>query len=122
MAIGSKDKYTDKQKRKAKKIEESYLHQGLSPDESEKIAWATVNKQTGGGEKSGSGKSMPEHKKKQARKDSAHNAVTTKKEKSKPNALENWTLVELKEKARKDDIAGRSSMNKADLIQALRRH
>lgn len=56
MPQGSKDAYTDKQKRKAEHIEESYEARGLSKDEAEKRAWATVNKQDGGGKKSGSGR------------------------------------------------------------------
>ncbi|EGL55326.1 MAG: plasmid stabilization protein [Pseudomonadota bacterium] len=56
MAQGSKEKYTDKQKRKAEHIEESYKEQGVSEEEAERIAWATVNKESGGGNKSGSGR------------------------------------------------------------------
>src|SRR5262245_10910734 len=56
MVRGSKAKYTDKQKRQAEHIEEGYEHRGLSEDESERRAWATVNKMTGGGKKSGSGR------------------------------------------------------------------
>ena len=53
MAQGDKSAYTDKQKRKAEHIEESYEKQGLSEEEAEKRAWATVNKQDGGGKKPG---------------------------------------------------------------------
>jgi plasmid stabilization system protein ParE len=53
MARGSKDKYTDEQKRKAEHIEESYEQKGTPKDEAEARAWATVNKQSGGGEKAG---------------------------------------------------------------------
>ena len=56
MPRGEKDKYTDKQKRKAEHIEDSYEKRGVSHDEAEKRAWATVNKQDGGGNKSGSGR------------------------------------------------------------------
>ncbi|WP_376959827.1 hypothetical protein ABNQ39_18995 [Azospirillum sp. A26] len=55
MSQGDKDKYTDKQKRKAEHIEESYEKRGVSKDEAESRAWATVNKQDGGGKKGGSG-------------------------------------------------------------------
>ncbi|ALG72292.1 transcriptional regulator [Azospirillum thiophilum] len=55
MSQGDKSKYTDKQKRKAEHIEESYEKRGLSADEAESRAWATVNKQDGGGNKGGSG-------------------------------------------------------------------
>ena len=53
---GSKEAYTDKQKRKAEHIEQSYKERGVSEEEAEKRAWATVNKQDGGGKKSGSGR------------------------------------------------------------------
>lgn len=56
MPRGDKDKYTDKQKRQAEHIEERYEKKGISEDEAEKRAWATVNKQDGGGNKSGSGR------------------------------------------------------------------
>jgi plasmid stabilization system protein ParE len=56
MPRGDKDKYTDKQKRQAEHIEESYEEKGVSEEEAEKRAWATVNKQDGGGKKSGSGR------------------------------------------------------------------
>lgn len=55
MPRGSKAKYTDKQKRQAGHIEEGYKEHGLSTDEAEARAWATVNKQDGGGKKGGSG-------------------------------------------------------------------
>ena len=56
MSRGEKSAYTDKQKRKAERIEESYESRGLSEQEAERRAWATVNKQDGGGKKSGSGR------------------------------------------------------------------
>ena len=56
MPKGSKEKYTDKQKRQAEHIEEGYEKRGISKKEAEKRAWATVNKESGGGKKSGSGR------------------------------------------------------------------
>ena len=56
MPQGDKDAYTDKQKRKAEHIEASYEQHGVPPGEAEARAWATVNKQDGGGKKSGSGR------------------------------------------------------------------
>jgi len=56
MPRGDKSKYTDKQKRTAEHIEESYEERGVPKEEAERRAWATVNKQTGGGNKSGSGR------------------------------------------------------------------
>lgn len=55
MSQGDKTKYTDKQKRKAEHIEEAYEKRGVSEHEAERRAWATVNKQDGGGKKGGSG-------------------------------------------------------------------
>jgi plasmid stabilization system protein ParE len=56
MARGDKSKYTDKQKRKAEHIEESYEDRGVPAAEAVRRAWATVNKESGGGNKSGSGR------------------------------------------------------------------
>jgi plasmid stabilization system protein ParE len=60
MPRGDKSAYTDKQKRQAKHIEEGYEHRGVSEGEAERRAWATVNKETGGGKRSGSGRGQPE--------------------------------------------------------------
>jgi plasmid stabilization system protein ParE len=60
MPQGDKDKYTDKQKRKAEHIEEGYEDRGVSKEEAERRAWATVNKESGGGKKSGSGRGKKE--------------------------------------------------------------
>lgn len=51
MARGSKDTYTAKQKRQAYLIEKSEKARGASEKTAARIAWATVNKQTGGGKK-----------------------------------------------------------------------
>ncbi len=56
MPQGDKDKYTDKQKRKAEHIAEGYEERGVSEKEAKSRAWATVNKDSGGGNKSGSGR------------------------------------------------------------------
>lgn len=63
MAKGSKKKYTSKQKRKAEHIEESYKDRGVSDEEAERRAWATVNKSDKGGKKSGSGRGKKSSKK-----------------------------------------------------------
>ena len=60
MPRGDKSAYTDKQKRKAEHIEEGYEDRGVSGDEAERRAWATVNKESGGGKKSGSGRGHAE--------------------------------------------------------------
>jgi hypothetical protein len=59
MPRGDKSAYTEKQKRQAQHIEEGYEKRGVPDDEAEKRAWATVNKMTGGGKKSGSGRGQP---------------------------------------------------------------
>ena len=60
MPRGDKSKYTSKQKRQAEKIEGGYEDRGVSKDEAERRAWATVNKMTGGGKKEGgSGRGKP---------------------------------------------------------------
>ncbi len=56
MPRGDKSKYTGKQERKADHIAEGYEKRGTSKDEAERRAWATVNKESGGGKKSGSGR------------------------------------------------------------------
>ena len=56
MPRGDKGAYSDKQKRQAEHIEEGYEKRGTSKKEAERRAWATVNKETGGGKKSGSGR------------------------------------------------------------------
>ena len=62
MPRGDKSKYTDKQKRKAEHIEQSYEARGVPEDEAERRAWATVNRESGGGNKSGSGRGKPDTK------------------------------------------------------------
>jgi plasmid stabilization system protein ParE len=78
MAKGSKSKYTDKQKRKAEHIEESYEKRGASKATAEKRAWQTVNKQSGGGEKSGGGRKASPQAKKAARKESGLRAAASR--------------------------------------------
>lgn len=56
MARGDKSAYTDKQKRKAEHIEKGYKRRGVSSREAARRAWATVNKQDGGGKQSGAGR------------------------------------------------------------------
>lgn len=56
MPRGDKSSYTSKQKREARHIEEGYEKRGVGRKESARRAWATVNKETGGGKKSGSGR------------------------------------------------------------------
>jgi plasmid stabilization system protein ParE len=60
MTRGDKSKYTSKQKRKAEHIAEGYEHRGVSAGEAKRRAWATVNRESHGGKKSGSGRGKHE--------------------------------------------------------------
>ena len=60
MPRGDKSSYTDKQKRRAEHIEEGYEKRGTPKKEAERRAWATVNAETHGGKKSGSGRGRRE--------------------------------------------------------------
>ena len=62
MPRGDKSSYTDKQKRRAEHIEEGYEKRGVGHNEAERRAWATVNKESGGGKKSGSGRGKKENR------------------------------------------------------------
>lgn len=61
MPRGDKSSYTDKQNRMAEHIEEGYERRGVPENEAERRAWATVNAETHGGKKSGSGRGKPEN-------------------------------------------------------------
>jgi plasmid stabilization system protein ParE len=61
MPRGDKSAYSSKQKRKAEHIEEGYENRGVGKDEAERRAWATVNKESGGGKGSGSGRGKAEN-------------------------------------------------------------
>lgn len=125
MPRGDKDKYTEKQKRKAERIEESYEQKGLSKDEAEARAWATVNKQSGGGEKrGGSGATTSSSEKSTARSDSAKRAAMTRQGHSRTStaSLQTQTKQSLLKEARSKDIKGRSRMTKPQLVEALRKH
>jgi plasmid stabilization system protein ParE len=61
MPRGDKSKYTDKQARKAEHIAAGYEKSGASHKEAERRAWSTVNKESGGGKKSGSGRGKKEN-------------------------------------------------------------
>lgn len=61
MPRGDKSSYTDKQKREAQHIEKGYEQRGVGKAEAERRAWATVNAETGGGKKSGSGRGKAEN-------------------------------------------------------------
>ncbi|MBI6632163.1 termination factor Rho [Pseudomonas paralactis] len=124
MPRGSKAKYTAEQKRKAAHIEDSYEHKGLSREEAEARAWATVNKQSGGGEKAGgSGQRKAPAKKSQDRQDSAKRAAASREghPRSSGASLGTQTKESLLKEARAKDIRGHSTMSKDELIQALKK-
>ncbi|UAW97761.1 Rho termination factor N-terminal domain-containing protein [Halopseudomonas nanhaiensis] len=123
MPRGSKEKYTDKQQRKAEHIEESYEEKGVPAREAEARAWATVNKQSGGGNRTGgSGQKKSESAKHRDASQSAHRAVKTRRgEPRSDRSLESETKDELMRKARAKDIRGRSSMRKQELVDALKK-
>lgn len=72
MPRGDKDAYTDRQKRKAEHIAEGYEDRGVPEKEAESRAWATVNKESGGGNKSGSGRGKKDTHESSARGGRAH--------------------------------------------------
>jgi plasmid stabilization system protein ParE len=81
MPRGDKSSYSAKQKRRAEHIEEGYEKRGTSKRESERRAWATVNKESGGGKKSGSGRGKTENRsasRKGGRKGAASQSHTTR--------------------------------------------
>ena len=61
MPRGDKSSYTDKQKRQAGYIEEGYEKKGVKARTAKARAWATVNKTSHGGKKSGSGRGRAEN-------------------------------------------------------------
>ncbi|NUT80445.1 MULTISPECIES: Rho termination factor N-terminal domain-containing protein [Pseudomonas] len=124
MPRGSKDKYTDKQKRKAEHIEESYEKKGVPEGKAEARAWATVNKQSGGGERSGgSGKKKPAEAKQSDRKESARRAAKTREGHPRTSKASHGaqTVDSLMKEARAKNIPGRSKMRKQELVEALRK-
>ncbi|WP_434457895.1 Rho termination factor N-terminal domain-containing protein [Stutzerimonas urumqiensis] len=129
MPRGDKSKYTDKQQRKAAHIEESYEHKGVPEEEAEARAWATVNKQSGGGERpGGSGRKKSPAAKKADREDSAQRAAAAREghpqnrssARSDDGDLNDMTKDDLMKLARQRDISGRSKMRKDELVKALR--
>src|SRR5215470_17896771 len=77
MPRGEKTRYSGKQERQAEHIEEGYRGRDVGEEEAERRAWATVNKMSGGGKKSGSGRGKPTKKapaKKSGRKGGAASA------------------------------------------------
>src|SRR5580698_5730464 len=85
MPRGDKSSYTGKQKRQAEHIEKGYEKRGTGKREAERRAWATVNAETKGGKKSGSGRGKKEDhapSRKGGRKGGAASAARSKAAKS----------------------------------------
>lgn len=61
MPKGDKFSYTDKQERQAKHIADSYRKRGVPAQEAKRRGWATENKVSGGGKRSGSGRKGTHH-------------------------------------------------------------
>ncbi|WP_421547562.1 Rho termination factor N-terminal domain-containing protein [Pseudomonas sp. QD4] len=124
MIRASKSKYSAAQKRKAAHIEASYEAKGLPEAEAEARAWATVNKQSGGGERAGgAGRHKPESAKASDRQASARRAVATRQGHARNSApsLATQSKEALLKEARARNIPGRSTMRKQELIEALRK-
>jgi plasmid stabilization system protein ParE len=82
MPQGDKSAYTKKQQRKADHIAEGYEERGVAEKEAERRAWATVNKQEGGGKKSGSAR-KPSSESKSKRSAAAKKGWETRRKKGK---------------------------------------
>jgi len=89
MPRGDKSSYTDKQKRKAEHIEEGYEKRGVSKKEAAGRAWATVNKESGGGNKSGSGRGKKDNHE-SARKGGRKSGSSQSSEKRSAAAKKGW--------------------------------
>ncbi|BBO35688.1 plasmid stabilization protein [Lacipirellula parvula] len=119
MPRGDKSKYTDKQKRKAEHLAESYEERGDSAKTAKRKAWATVNKDSGGGNKSGSGRGKPdtnESAKKGGRKGGAATAKkSAKKKTAKKKAAKKATKKKSPKKkaAKKKPAKGKGTKRKA---------
>ena len=89
MPRGDKGKYTDKQKRKAEHIAEGYEDRGVSKKEAKSRAYATVNKESGGGNKSGSGRGKKDTKE-SSRKGGRKSGSSQSSEKRSAAAKKGW--------------------------------
>ncbi|PZS73076.1 hypothetical protein A7X75_07335 [Stenotrophomonas maltophilia] len=100
MPRGDKSAYTEKQKRQAEHIEESERERGASESTAERIAWATVNKQDGGGKRSGSGRKVAkEASAKKATRKAAAKKTTAKKAPARKTATKKATKKTVAKKA-----------------------
>jgi hypothetical protein len=88
MPRGDKSSYSSRQKRKAAHIEKGYEKRGVSKKTAARRAWATVNKQEGGGAKKGSARKKTSRKKTTGRKTAAKKGArkTARKKTSRKSA------------------------------------
>ncbi len=120
MPRGDKSKYTDKQERKADHIAEGYEKRGVSEKEAERRAWATVNKDDGGGKKAG-GSGRGKH---------TGNPAAHKVERKGGKASVRCSTVERSASAKKAAATRKRTQNATHILdrlataeyQALRRH
>ena len=98
MPRGDKSAYTEKQKRKAQHIEEGYEAQGVPKEEAERRAWSTVNKESGGGNLSGSGRGKPDTRVSASRGGRAHKSGSW--EQRSAAARKGWVTRRKHERAR----------------------
>lgn len=120
MPRGEKDKYTEQQKRKAEHIEQSYESRGVPKGEAEARAWATVNKQSGGGEKKGGSGQRKSPTAKSADRKGVSPSSSARSSGVRGGSLESLNKDELMKRAASNGITGRSRMRKAELVDALR--
>lgn len=112
MPRGDKSKYTDKQKRKAEHIAEGYEEAGVSKKTAKARAWATVNKEDGGGNKSGSGRGVPDNHESAKKGGRIGGAATAKKSAKKKAAKKTTKKKSTKKKAAKKKGAKKSVKRK----------
>lgn len=96
------ESWTSKDERMYEKIRDSEKRRGKSEDKAEEIAARTVNKQR--------------------RQEGRTPNVSTKGTGNPNSPLESRTVDELRNRAAQLDINGRSSMNKDQLVDAIRSH
>lgn len=124
MPRGDKSKYTDKQKRKAEHIAEGYEERGVSEKTAEARAWATVNKEDGGGKLSGSGRGKkrdPSPSKKGSRKGGAATAKKSAKKKSAKKSAAKKTTKKKSKKSTKKKAAKKKGAKKSANKKAAKR-
>jgi hypothetical protein len=114
MPRGDKSAYTDKQKRQAEHIEESYEERGVPGHEAERRAWATVNKMTGGGRKSGSGQGKDTKKAPAKKGGKLGGAASAKRPSTARSASAKKAAQTRKAKRNRASAAGRKSASTAE--------